>query len=844
MEIFYCFQCGTRIRARDLHAGAIRSADRVACAVCARTAGITPPAQAIRRPSSSGLLKTVETPSPSPRRRKILWAGAGGLAAVTVIGSLLAPLRPSTTVDPAPPPDEEARVNPPDPSEPAHPAREALEAARAYAKEKPDDLDGRIERLRRVAWENDGTPVGDEARREVEVVRAEREQRLDARLSEVDARLNPLLKASKWKEARDLLEGERARTGPPRWGLALDLRLRTLADLAVKPADSPALSPPPSPSISGAAKAAWSLACGRAFIRDYGEAERLLRESLASAEDDLTRREVKLDLDRMAAVGRLFAEARDTLRATPVGSRLVLHVWNDDGKLVRLEGRLMEARREWIVVRRQGCRLPEAVDFGDISAASWVERMSKDATSAALFCLLEGDPESARRQRMDPARIPEKYWALRPPPGPPRDALPLAAANERQARQRLAAADAKFGFLATHAEAVLAYRSLLENYGETSTVDASRARIRDRVNSSRELRIPARDLRASGNFKRSSWTSKSVEVPDCWTASEDIDWRESLENCVEIDFPALPETAYRCWVYVGGCCLESFAFHFQASEYTAKDPDSGKVVAAEPGGNFAFPLKPKGFFRSRHAQHARAGKPKQPERWQWIEVPLPEFADAGAKTVRLMTHQQGFSVACAVVSADRDAAPKDEEALEILKEPEPDVPGAPEPAQWLLLGPLPNRGFGSVDEPQRRVDLSDPEGWIPAFAQLRESGNGRAAVFDFAARYKPNENVVAFALIHARSPMERDATLLLGSDDGVEAWLNGASVHRLNRGRGVKLDEDRVEITLRAGWNRLLIKVYQGNGGWGLGARIADRSGQPMKDLTYDPWGDLPDVLR
>ena len=124
----------------------------------------------------------------------------------------------------------------------------------------------------------------------------------------------------------------------------------------------------------------------------------------------------------------------------------------------------------------------------------------------------------------------------------------------------------------------------MEDYGETATVEAFRPRIRERMNACREIRLPARDLFASGNFKRSSWTSKKVDVPDCWTASEDLDWRESLENYVEIEFPALPATPYRCWVYVGGCCLESFTFLFQASEYMGKDPDSGKVVPAEPGG--------------------------------------------------------------------------------------------------------------------------------------------------------------------------------------------------------------------------------------------------------------------
>lgn len=846
MEIFYCFRCGARIRSIDLDAGAVRFANRIACAECAELSGLIARDDSPHGspPESSSDLPEAPEPSPSPRKRTLVWAGVGGLAVLTLTAVLLVLLRPSAPTAPRDFPLEDVRAGAPLPSPLMDPARKELEDAKSYAKEAPGDLAGRIERFRRIAWKYDGTPVGDEGLRELESLRAERDSRLDARLAELDARLDPLMNASKWKEARELVETVRTEADPPRLNQALKLRIREIEDAARKPLEKLHIPTAPLPSVSKEAVAAWSKACERAFIRDYAGAEALLKEALASAENEPTRRELREDLERFAAVARFFQGAWAGLRSTSPGTRLTLQVWDDDGKLARLEGRMVEAHEKWMVLRRAGCRFHEAVSFDDIAAASWIEGASGDPVTAALFCLLEGDVDSARTRLVDRSRVPEKYWTRRPPPGPPRDVLPVAATNERQARRRLAAADARFGFLPSRAEAVLAYRKLLEDYGETTTVDADRSRIRERMNACREMLIPARHLFPSGNFKRSSWTSRNIEVPDCWTASEDIDWRESLENYVEIDFPALPKTPYRCWVYVGGCCLESFTFHFQASEYTAKDPDSGNVLAAEPGGNFAFPLKPKGFFRSRHAQHARAGKPKQPERWQWIEVPLPEFADAGAKTIRLLTHQQGFSVACAIVSADRETAPKDEEAVEILKQPEPDIPGTPEPAQWLLFGPLPNRGFGSVDDPQRRVDLSDPEGWIPAFAQIRAAGTGRAAVFDFAARYTPNENVVAFALTHVRSPEDRDATLLLGSDDGVEAWLDGTLIHRLNRGRGVKLDEDRVEIRLRSGWNRLLIKVYQGKGGWGLGARIADRSGQPMKDLAYDPWGDLPDVLR
>jgi hypothetical protein len=836
MEIFYCFRCGERVRSVDVQAGAVRFGNRVCCAACAPLVGFAEPLP--RASATSAATEAVEPQEP-PRRKLLFLAGAAGLAALGVTLAALFMLG-SSTPSKAPP---ALNAAPPGPPAPSDEARLALERAREYAAANPDDLEGRIERFGRVAWRHDGSPAGGEALREVELLRAERARRLEARLRDLDVRLDSFLKSSRWKDARDLIAAERSLDAHPRWTLGLDRRAQALADAERAAAPAPAPPPPPPPSVSEAARAAWIQACRKAFARDFAGAEAVLKEALATADNAPTRRELLEDTTRLAAVQRLYSEGKAALRARPSGFRTALQVWGDKGRLETKTGLVLDTHEEWLVLRPEGRRLPEAVDYVDIAAASWVTDPPKDAEAAALFCLLDGDAATARR--LVPAgRLPEKCWTLRPPPGAPRDGLPVSAADERLARRRLAEADGGFGFLTTRADAVLVYRELLEDFGATSTVEAWRPHIRERANGCQEARLAARDLRPSGSFRRSSWTGKNVSVPECWTSTEDVGLQESLENCVEIDFPALPGIRYRCWVYVGGCCLESFSAHFQASEYAAEDPDTGKIVAAPPGGNYAFPLSPKGFFRSRHVQHARKGTPKRPERWQWIEVPLPEFADAGVKTVRLLTASRGFSVACAWVSADRDTPPRDEEALDILGQPEPEIAGAAEPSEWLLFGPLPNRGFGKVDEPQRGVDLSDPEGWVPAAADLRPAGGGRAAVFDFAARWKPNENVVGFALIHVRSPEDRPATLLLGSDDGVEAWLNGTRIHRLDRGRGMKLDEDRVDVELKAGWNRLLIKVYQGKGGWGLGARFVGRSGEPLADLAYEAWGDLPGVLR
>jgi len=90
---------------------------------------------------------------------------------------------------------------------------------------------------------------------------------------------------------------------------------------------------------------------------------------------------------------------------------------------------------------------------------------------------------------------------------------------------------------------------------------------------------------------------------------------------------------------------------------------------------------------------------------------------------------------------------------------------------------------------------------------------------------EPDEKAVVYAAAYVLSPDDRAADLLLGSDDGVRVWVNGALVHTNPAYRAAEPDLDRVAVRLKKGWNRLLIKVLQGAGGWGYFVRFADPEG-------------------
>ncbi|MGD8239657.1 MAG: hypothetical protein PVH68_13950, partial [Armatimonadota bacterium] len=152
----------------------------------------------------------------------------------------------------------------------------------------------------------------------------------------------------------------------------------------------------------------------------------------------------------------------------------------------------------------------------------------------------------------------------------------------------------------------------------------------------------------------------------------------------------------------------------------------------------------------------------------------------------------------------------------------------------MVIGPFPmpspehmDRDFGPESSPDLSRFLPGAGahvGWQP----MRTDHRG---YLDLAAVLRPRDNVVAYALCHVRSPIERDALLMVGSDDRLKLWLNGLLVRRSMAVRGASPDQDRVPVHLKRGWNRLLAKVGQGTGGWGLYMRMHD----PDRVYHYSP---------
>jgi hypothetical protein len=162
---------------------------------------------------------------------------------------------------------------------------------------------------------------------------------------------------------------------------------------------------------------------------------------------------------------------------------------------------------------------------------------------------------------------------------------------------------------------------------------------------------------------------------------------------------------------------------------------------------------------------------------------------------------------------------------------------------WLILGPFDNplradpivgstveTGVTRVYPPEQKLKTIDSP------AELRAIYPGKRGPIQWQA-VKPEHTVgghlnlkaaldadwaVAFAKTRVYSKKARKAALWMGSDDGCKVWVNGKCVHEYQGRRGVTVDQDRVVLNLKAGWNTLLVKVEQYTGGWGLTARLED----------------------
>jgi hypothetical protein len=149
---------------------------------------------------------------------------------------------------------------------------------------------------------------------------------------------------------------------------------------------------------------------------------------------------------------------------------------------------------------------------------------------------------------------------------------------------------------------------------------------------------------------------------------------------------------------------------------------------------------------------------------------------------------------------------------------------------WLVCGPYTRPGANGAKALFDVAFGPELDG-----AKVQWKALPRADQASLAAFFPGQNNCVAYLKARLIAPEDCDGALLLGSDDGVKAWLNGVVVHRNNTDRGDVPDQDMAPIQLKKGANNLLLKITQGGGGWSAHARIVGIDGKPIAGLRVEP---------
>jgi len=134
---------------------------------------------------------------------------------------------------------------------------------------------------------------------------------------------------------------------------------------------------------------------------------------------------------------------------------------------------------------------------------------------------------------------------------------------------------------------------------------------------------------------------------------------------------------------------------------------------------------------------------------------------------------------------------------------------------WHIIGPFDNsgnKGFLMEYPPEREVDLEKSYQGLSGEVKWTKAQGGRSkSCVDFAHIFGVKEWATAYAYTTISSEEEKDAQLRIGSRWSVVVWLNNEPIFRQSIGRISAPDQDVIDIKLKAGENKLLIKSCVGH---------------------------------
>jgi mono/diheme cytochrome c family protein len=190
----------------------------------------------------------------------------------------------------------------------------------------------------------------------------------------------------------------------------------------------------------------------------------------------------------------------------------------------------------------------------------------------------------------------------------------------------------------------------------------------------------------------------------------------------------------------------------------------------------------------------------------------------------------GIDAEVSVLRAEaRGALPDFEAALDTWVENQRALGHQAAPSSvWHVAGPFPAESF----EAGHATVYLPEAGEIDLTATYEPGGIGWTLHEEWAdgeVHDLPGEGGLAVTYLYRTVEVDRGrpVKILLGSNDSVKLWVNGRLVHEYAEPRSAAVDQDQAEVRLRAGINRILMKVTNAGGAHAFAFRMETEATPP-----------------
>lgn len=159
---------------------------------------------------------------------------------------------------------------------------------------------------------------------------------------------------------------------------------------------------------------------------------------------------------------------------------------------------------------------------------------------------------------------------------------------------------------------------------------------------------------------------------------------------------------------------------------------------------------------------------------------------------------------------------------------------------WYVVGPFEDTADKMLEAsfpPDNTVDLNAtyPVKFGSSRWRVRPTTCGMLGMSNLYGDHSKLHKCIDYAYCEVVSPKEQQVQMRIGSDDDAWIRLNDTQVYQFQGSRGLEFDTEAVSVTLPEGRSRILAKVYNRAGMWGLFVRFTDTNGKPLDGLKFTP---------